>query len=337
MCDRLAEHCARELQAKVASLVDHHRHGRIVITSPIFSGSLSVNDAPKLARLNRAGLFARAWFSRHGPAWAQPLPLNDLERIRCFVSDIPPLHLLGFYSYSLQGRDFDFRDHPLLYEYSRGVMACPHTQDYLRGDLESCSRSFHPRSSPDSTNAAAGAHWKTGPVGLWKGSTADLAGNCDVRDFCSRDISGAPHKDRSPSAWSTRAAGSPEKRPKRQAHRLIGINYLKAGRRHDAGDAAKKSTLHSAAPGLLMSAPAAVGAASRGLIDATPCRALHDHSHAYHRFGGVERGRALGKESCAGSRGAHPLPAGLPRRVARRCACRFRASHSDQAQDPTRL
>src|SRR5262249_19271933 len=76
-----------------------------------------------------------------------PLPLNDLERIRCFVSDIPPLHLLGFYSSSLQGRDFDFRDHPLLYEYSRGVMACPHTQDYLRGDLDLLAE-FPPKELP---------------------------------------------------------------------------------------------------------------------------------------------------------------------------------------------
>src|SRR5262249_20675002 len=147
MCDRLAELYAREFERELAKLVDHHKHGRIVVTSHIFSGSLSVSDAPKLARLNRAGLFARAWFSRHGPAWAQPLPLSDLERIRCFVSDILPLHLLGFYSYSLQGRDFDFRDHPLLYEHSRGVMHSPHTGTYLRGDLDLLAE-FPPKELP---------------------------------------------------------------------------------------------------------------------------------------------------------------------------------------------
>jgi hypothetical protein len=50
MCDRPAELYAREVEREVAKLVDHHTHGRIVITSPIFSGPLSIK------RLNRAAL-----------------------------------------------------------------------------------------------------------------------------------------------------------------------------------------------------------------------------------------------------------------------------------------
>jgi len=147
MCDQLAERCAREVEAQLASLTDNHRRGLIAVKTPVYSGLIPVGEIQKLARLNRAGLFARAWFSRHGPAWAQPLPLNDLERIRFFLSDCLPLHLVGFYSYSLQGRDHDFRDHPLLYEHSRGVMACPYTQDYLRGDLDLLAE-FPPKELP---------------------------------------------------------------------------------------------------------------------------------------------------------------------------------------------
>jgi len=148
MCDKLAELYAREVEREVAKLVDHHKHGRIVVTSHIFSGPLSINHAPKLMRLNRAGLYARAWFSRHGPAWAQPLPLSDLERISFFCSNVLPLHLVAFYSYSLQGRDYDFRDHPLLYDYSRGVLASPHTEQYLRGDLDLLAE-FPPKELPE--------------------------------------------------------------------------------------------------------------------------------------------------------------------------------------------
>ena len=147
MCDNLAERCAREVDAQLAKLVDNHRRGLIAVSTPIYRGLIPVDEIQKLARLNRAGLFARAWFGRHGPAWAQPLPLNDLERIGCFISDIAPLHLVAFYSYSLQGRDFDFRDHPMLYEHARGVMASPHTLNDLRGDLDLLAE-FPPKQLP---------------------------------------------------------------------------------------------------------------------------------------------------------------------------------------------
>jgi len=147
MCDNLADRCAREVDTGLAKLVDNHRRGLIAVKTPVYSGLIPVDEIQKLAQLNRTGLFARAWFGRHGPAWAQPLPLNDLERIRCFLSDVLPLHFVGLYSYSLQGRDYDFRDHPLLYDYCRGVMASPHTINDLRGDLDLLEE-FPPRELP---------------------------------------------------------------------------------------------------------------------------------------------------------------------------------------------
>src|SRR5262249_42150258 len=77
---------------------------------------------------------ARAWFARHGPCWAQPLPLSDLERVGFFCSDVLPLHLVAKYSYSLQARDFDYLSHPQLFDYARGVMASQQTKKYLRED-----------------------------------------------------------------------------------------------------------------------------------------------------------------------------------------------------------
>src|SRR5262249_32813873 len=50
-------------------------------------------------------------------------------------------------SYSLQGRDYDFRDHPLLYDYCRGVMASPYTINDLRSDLDLLAE-FPPKELP---------------------------------------------------------------------------------------------------------------------------------------------------------------------------------------------
>ena len=44
----------------------------------------------------------------------------------------PHLHFLAYYSYSLQGRDFDVLGHPLLFDFCRGMMASPHTEKSLR-------------------------------------------------------------------------------------------------------------------------------------------------------------------------------------------------------------
>jgi hypothetical protein len=33
---------------------------------------------------------------------------------------------VGYYSYSLQGRDFNYLEHPLFFDFARGVMASAH-------------------------------------------------------------------------------------------------------------------------------------------------------------------------------------------------------------------
>src|SRR5262249_5708604 len=123
MCDKLAEYCAREFEARVDRLVANHKRGRILVTSPIYSGPFPIDDIPKLKLLVRAALRARAWFSRQGPAWAHPLPLSEDERESLLCGSYFHRHLVVFYSYSLQARDFDYLAHPLLYDYARGAMA----------------------------------------------------------------------------------------------------------------------------------------------------------------------------------------------------------------------
>ena len=45
---------------------------------------------------------------------------DEHETILC--SSFFHRHLVGYYSYSLQGRDFDYLGHPLFFDYARGVM-----------------------------------------------------------------------------------------------------------------------------------------------------------------------------------------------------------------------
>jgi hypothetical protein len=123
MCE-LTELCAREFEEHVDRLAAAHKRGRIVVSSPICTQlAVVIADIPKLKRLVRAALRARAWFCRQGPAWAQPLPLNEIEREKLYCSGYFHQHLLGCYSESLQARDFDYLNHPLLFDYARGMLA----------------------------------------------------------------------------------------------------------------------------------------------------------------------------------------------------------------------
>jgi hypothetical protein len=113
-----------------------HQRGQIVVATPIFTGPLLISAAPKLIQLIRAAQHAKALHRRHGPVWAQPLPVCELERIKMFCDESLPLNLLGFYSLSLLGRDYDFWGHPQFLDHARAVMADPRTPAYLREDRE---------------------------------------------------------------------------------------------------------------------------------------------------------------------------------------------------------
>jgi hypothetical protein len=135
MCDHLAEQCAREFEAKVDRLAAAYKCGRVLVASPFFSErAVPVDDIPKLKLLVRNALRARAWHGRHAPAWAQPLPLSEIEHEKIMCSGYFHRHLLSFYSYSLQGRDFNFLEHPLFYDYCRGAMAAHLGEAGLQND-----------------------------------------------------------------------------------------------------------------------------------------------------------------------------------------------------------
>jgi len=130
----LAEVCASEVEDYLKAQAANHRHGKIVVMTPIFSGSISVDDVPTLIRLNRAGLHTRAWHGRYGPAYAQPLPLSDREIIRVFTTNEPLPILVGEYSLSLRARDYDYLGHPPFFNYCQGRMADLRTPEYLRSE-----------------------------------------------------------------------------------------------------------------------------------------------------------------------------------------------------------
>jgi hypothetical protein len=124
--DPLTYFCPCEFERGLDELVIHHKHRRVIVRTPIFDGPLAIDELPKLKRRVRNALRARAWFSRQGPAWAQPLPLNEDERENILCSSYFQRHLVMFYSYSLDANDYDYLHHPLLYDFARGVMASPH-------------------------------------------------------------------------------------------------------------------------------------------------------------------------------------------------------------------
>jgi hypothetical protein len=77
----------------------------------------------KLKRRVHDAMQTQAWFGKQGAAWAQPLPLvhyGEQEKILC-SSDLPR-HLVVYYANSLQRLAFKYLEHPLFFDYARGVM-----------------------------------------------------------------------------------------------------------------------------------------------------------------------------------------------------------------------
>jgi len=96
----------------------------------------------------RNALRARAWFLRQGPAWARPLPLSEDEHENILCSGFFHRHLVTYYSYSLQARDFDYLGHPLFFDFARGVMASAHVGERgLREDPQLLEE-FPPKELP---------------------------------------------------------------------------------------------------------------------------------------------------------------------------------------------
>jgi hypothetical protein len=123
-----------EIEKYVTETIAQHGRGNVFVETPVYSGPFPIDALRKLKRLVDNAHRARVWHARYGPAWAQPLPLSEPERIRILYSADKPRHLLACYSESLAGRDFHYLGHPQFLDYGRAVMADPRTPEYLRED-----------------------------------------------------------------------------------------------------------------------------------------------------------------------------------------------------------
>jgi hypothetical protein len=84
------------------------------------------NPVPYIAKLMEwvgAAEAAREWFERHGPAHLQPLPFCVEENLLC--SGDCDRHVLMHYGISLRYSKFNYLEHPLFFDYARGVAAMP--------------------------------------------------------------------------------------------------------------------------------------------------------------------------------------------------------------------
>jgi hypothetical protein len=98
-------------------------------------GYIAGNDptAPQKRAAYRA-LRARKWFSKNGPADAPPLPLSHAEREHLKSGGLP--HKVAWYARSLESLDYDTDTHPSFERYAQGVLASPHTPDFITKDEE---------------------------------------------------------------------------------------------------------------------------------------------------------------------------------------------------------
>jgi hypothetical protein len=141
MSDRLHETCEREFERYAEMLFDGvARENAFAACTPECLDRLQ----DLLVRAERATM----WFARHAPEWCQPLPLiyyDEQENILC--SGDFPRHLTVYYANSLRGLSFDYLQHPLFFDYARGVMAHPECPDYLQGDRQLLAE-FPPKPLP---------------------------------------------------------------------------------------------------------------------------------------------------------------------------------------------
>jgi hypothetical protein len=148
MDSNLQERCELEFERYVAEVCNSKPDDWGIATASVpwaRSGWCFTQDAiPHLIRKIRAALDAQVWFSKHGPSWAQPLPLG--ADYVAMIRGGGPLHLLGLYALSLEMMDYDFLAHPQFYDFCRGVMASPHS-DHLRNDRELLAE-FAPKPLP---------------------------------------------------------------------------------------------------------------------------------------------------------------------------------------------
>jgi hypothetical protein len=86
-----------------------------------------------LKERTRRALAARAWFAVTGPAWAQPLPISHNVQ---YEHSGGREEMLDHFMSSLINANWDYKVHPVFFDFACGVMAHPAAPDYLREDPE---------------------------------------------------------------------------------------------------------------------------------------------------------------------------------------------------------
>jgi hypothetical protein len=143
MYTSLQERCELEFERYVAEVgkTKFDDTGQVSLKTP-WTWYSAFSKAGLIAQVH-APLNARIWFNKHGPGWAQPLPLGT-EYIPMLEGG-GPLYLLGLYAFSLEINDYEYLVHPQIYDFCRGVMASPHCK--VRNDRELLAE-FSPRALP---------------------------------------------------------------------------------------------------------------------------------------------------------------------------------------------
>jgi len=127
---------------KVRAIVRGEKFAR----APYIDWPYCVYDENRIARLKGlvcAALTAQKWFEEHKPRWAPSLPLSIAECEKLERAGSNRLKLVGYYGRSQMASEWDKR-HPSFHAHACGVMASPHTPDYLRNDPELLAE-FPPR------------------------------------------------------------------------------------------------------------------------------------------------------------------------------------------------
>ncbi len=86
----------------------------------------------------RRALFAREWFAINGPADAQPLPLWCDEGKRLKRGCALLRYIVRLYARSLDGRNYDVKEHPTFADYVSGVLWEAERVDGDIGKLPDC-------------------------------------------------------------------------------------------------------------------------------------------------------------------------------------------------------
>jgi hypothetical protein len=116
------------------------------VTGGRYVGGLDPIEPQK--RMARDALLAREWFAIVGPKDMQPLPISseEIEDRKNAWDSKQPSHsfIASSFGDSLRANDHNFKSHPCLEAFARGVMASEHAPDFVKKD-EALRKQYPPR------------------------------------------------------------------------------------------------------------------------------------------------------------------------------------------------